>query len=78
MRCRIDVLYAGLQLVDPAKGRSMQRRPMKCPQDDVLGEQLEGPDIALYGVDNGTYATDNICNHGPMCQAGSTINHRRP
>ncbi|MBP0620550.1 non-heme iron oxygenase ferredoxin subunit [Cupriavidus consociatus] len=34
------------------------------PQDDVIAVAVEGKEIALYGVDGGVYATDNICTHG--------------
>lgn len=34
------------------------------PQDDVIGVEVAGKDIALYNVDGEIYATDNICTHG--------------
>jgi naphthalene 1,2-dioxygenase system ferredoxin subunit len=34
------------------------------PQDDVIGVDVQGRDIALYRVDGEVYATDNICTHG--------------
>ena len=34
------------------------------PQDDVIGLEVAGRDIALYGVDGDVYATDNLCTHG--------------
>ena len=34
------------------------------PQDDVIGIDVGGRDIALYGVDGQVYATDNLCTHG--------------
>ncbi len=34
------------------------------PEGDVIGVQVEGREIALYGVDGEIYATDNICTHG--------------
>jgi naphthalene 1,2-dioxygenase system ferredoxin subunit len=34
------------------------------PQDDVVGMQVQGRDIAFYRVDGDVYATDNICTHG--------------
>lgn len=34
------------------------------PQDDVIGVEVAGRDIALYGVDGEIYASDNICTHG--------------
>ncbi len=34
------------------------------PDDDVIGVQVAGRDIALYKVEGTVYATDNICTHG--------------
>jgi naphthalene 1,2-dioxygenase ferredoxin component len=34
------------------------------PQDDVVGVEVAGHDIALYGVDGSVFATDNLCTHG--------------
>ena len=34
------------------------------PQGDVIGVMAGGRDIALYGVDGGVCATDNVCTHG--------------
>lgn len=34
------------------------------PQDDVIGVEAEGRDIALYSVEGEVYASDNICTHG--------------
>lgn len=34
------------------------------PQDDVIGVEVSGRDIALYSVDGEIYASDNICSHG--------------
>ncbi|CAL95131.1 non-heme iron oxygenase ferredoxin subunit [Azoarcus olearius] len=34
------------------------------PQDDVIGVEVGGRDIALYSVDGEIYASDNICSHG--------------
>ena len=34
------------------------------PEDDVIGLQVAGRDIALYKVEGSVYATDNICTHG--------------
>lgn len=34
------------------------------PQDDVIGVEIGGRDIALYSVDGEIYASDNICTHG--------------
>ena len=34
------------------------------PQDDVMAVQVQGREIALYGVDGEVFATDNICTHG--------------
>ncbi|KRB99494.1 naphthalene 1,2-dioxygenase [Hydrogenophaga sp. Root209] len=36
----------------------------EVPQDDVVSVQVEGLDIALYGVEGVVYATDNLCTHG--------------
>jgi naphthalene 1,2-dioxygenase system ferredoxin subunit len=34
------------------------------PEEDVLGVQADGKDLALYNVEGQVYATDNICTHG--------------
>lgn len=34
------------------------------PEDDVIGLQIAGRDVALYKVEGSIYATDNICTHG--------------
>lgn len=34
------------------------------PNNDVLGVDVAGRDIAIYTVDDTTYATDNRCTHG--------------
>ncbi|AGW94021.1 non-heme iron oxygenase ferredoxin subunit [Cupriavidus sp. DF5525] len=34
------------------------------PQDDVIAIEVQGREIALYGVDGEIFATDNICTHG--------------
>jgi naphthalene 1,2-dioxygenase system ferredoxin subunit len=34
------------------------------PEEDVLGVETAGKDVALYNVDGQVYATDNICTHG--------------
>ena len=34
------------------------------PEDDVIGVEADGKDLALYSVDGQVYATDNICTHG--------------
>ena len=34
------------------------------PNDDVLGVQVAGRDLALYTVGNDVFATDNLCTHG--------------
>ncbi|MDM0034355.1 non-heme iron oxygenase ferredoxin subunit [Variovorax sp. J22P271] len=34
------------------------------PDDDVVGVQVAGRDLAFYKVDGSVYATDNICTHG--------------
>lgn len=36
----------------------------EVPQDDVVSVQVEGLDIALYGVEGQVYATANLCTHG--------------
>lgn len=36
----------------------------EVPQDDVIGVEVAGRDIALYRVDGEIYASDNICTHG--------------
>lgn len=34
------------------------------PQEDVVAVQVQGRELALYGVDGQVYATDNLCTHG--------------
>lgn len=34
------------------------------PQDDVIGVEVAGRDIAIYSVGEAVYATDNLCTHG--------------
>ncbi len=34
------------------------------PQDDVIGVQVAGRDIAIYTAGDAVYATDNTCTHG--------------
>ena len=34
------------------------------PADDVLGIVVSGRDVAIYGVGDQVYATDNLCTHG--------------
>lgn len=34
------------------------------PEDDVIGVNVAGKDIALYRVGDEVFATDNICTHG--------------
>jgi len=34
------------------------------PQDDVIAVEVQGREIALYGVDGEVFATDNLCTHG--------------
>ena len=34
------------------------------PDDDVVGVNAGGHEIALYGVEGEVFATDNICSHG--------------
>ena len=36
----------------------------EVPQDDVIGVDAGGRDVALYSVAGDIYATDNICSHG--------------
>ena len=36
----------------------------ELPTDDVKGVVVGGRDIALYGVGDEVYATDNLCTHG--------------
>ncbi len=36
----------------------------EVPEEDVIGVQAEGKDLALYSVEGQVYATDNICTHG--------------
>ncbi|MES2979572.1 MAG: non-heme iron oxygenase ferredoxin subunit [Pseudomonadota bacterium] len=34
------------------------------PEDDVIGVEVAGRDVALYKVEGEIFATDNICTHG--------------
>ena len=34
------------------------------PDDDVVGVEVAGRDLAFYKVGDAVYATDNICTHG--------------
>ena len=34
------------------------------PEDDVIGIDVAGKNIALYQVEGTIYATDNLCTHG--------------
>ncbi len=34
------------------------------PEDDVIGVDVGGRDIALYKVGDDVFATDNVCTHG--------------
>lgn len=34
------------------------------PEEEVIGVDVGGREIALYRVDGQVYATDNICTHG--------------
>jgi naphthalene 1,2-dioxygenase system ferredoxin subunit len=34
------------------------------PEDDVIGVNLGGKSLALYGVEGEVFATDDICTHG--------------
>ena len=36
----------------------------EVPQEDVMGVEAGGRDIALYGVEGRVYASDGICTHG--------------
>ena len=36
----------------------------EVPEDDVVGVQTGGRDLAVYGVEGEVYVTDNICTHG--------------
>ncbi|MEN9627089.1 MAG: hypothetical protein RJA10_315 [Pseudomonadota bacterium] len=36
----------------------------ELPNDDVVGVQLAGRDLALYTVGGDVFATDNLCTHG--------------
>ncbi|KWR88017.1 non-heme iron oxygenase ferredoxin subunit [Cupriavidus sp. IDO] len=36
----------------------------RVPADDVVAIEVQGREIALYGVDGEIFATDNICTHG--------------
>ena len=36
----------------------------ELPNDDVLGVQVAGRDLALYTVGSDVFATDNLCTHG--------------
>jgi naphthalene 1,2-dioxygenase ferredoxin component len=33
------------------------------PQEDVIAVEVDGREIALYGVEGQVYATDNVCTH---------------
>ncbi|MBX6319827.1 non-heme iron oxygenase ferredoxin subunit [Pigmentiphaga sp.] len=34
------------------------------PEEEVIGVQVAGKDVALYNVEGEYYATDNFCTHG--------------
>ena len=34
------------------------------PEDDVIGVEVQGRDIAIYESEGAYFATDNICTHG--------------
>ena len=34
------------------------------PVDDVIALQVQGRELAFYGVDGEVYASDNVCTHG--------------
>jgi naphthalene 1,2-dioxygenase system ferredoxin subunit len=36
----------------------------EIPEDDVIGVQVQGREIAFYRVDGNVFATDNVCTHG--------------
>ncbi len=36
----------------------------EVPQEDVIGVEAQGRDIALYSVEGQVYASDGICTHG--------------
>jgi naphthalene 1,2-dioxygenase ferredoxin component len=36
----------------------------ELPENDVLGVDVNGRDVALHTVEGKVYATDNICTHG--------------
>jgi len=36
----------------------------EVPEEDVLGVEAAGKDVALYKVEGQVYATDNLCTHG--------------
>ena len=36
----------------------------ELPEDDVMGLEVQGLDIALYSVDGEVFATSNTCTHG--------------
>ncbi|KAF1021163.1 MAG: Naphthalene 1,2-dioxygenase/salicylate 5-hydroxylase systems, ferredoxin component [Paracidovorax wautersii] len=36
----------------------------QLPDDDVVGMNVNGRDVALYTVDGEVYASDNLCTHG--------------
>jgi naphthalene 1,2-dioxygenase ferredoxin component len=33
-------------------------------EDDVIGVEVEGKDLAIYSIQGEVYVTDNICTHG--------------
>jgi naphthalene 1,2-dioxygenase system ferredoxin subunit len=36
----------------------------KVPEEDVIGMQIGGKNVALYNISGVVYATDNLCTHG--------------
>lgn len=36
----------------------------EVPADDVVAIDVQGRDIAIYGVGDQVFATDNLCTHG--------------
>lgn len=37
---------------------------IKVPEDDVIGVDINGLNLAIYNVEGEIFATDNICTHG--------------
>jgi naphthalene 1,2-dioxygenase ferredoxin component len=34
------------------------------PDDDVIALQVQGRELAFYGIDGEVFASDNVCTHG--------------